>query len=245
MMTHAKGQRLDFRVLERGIQAKEKQREAELANKLPHLNVFGVVDYADPNPRVFPQSNKFTTTWSVGVSLTWALNDALIARTTDHRLRAETNQLRADRENLERGTRLEVLAAQQAVSLAQHALVTSAKGLRQRKKSTAFARRLLNADRATGVELVDAETDLTRPDHRPERAGRSAGRDGAAGARPRRRHPVGRMADTLSDARGASGIHRLRLDGWTRNGRVDASYGGHAVSTSTAFVGLVALTAYL
>jgi len=79
-----------------------------------------------------------------------------------NRIRAETNQIRADRENLERGTRIEVLAAQQAVSLAQHALVTSQKGLAAAEESYRVRKELLNADRATGVELVDAETDLTR-----------------------------------------------------------------------------------
>jgi outer membrane protein TolC len=162
LMKVANQQRVEFKVLDEGIKAKDKQREAELANQLPRLTAFGVMDYADPNPRVFPQSNTFTFTWSVGVRLNWTLNDTLISRTTMNRIRAETNQIRADRENLERGTRIEVLAAQQAVSLAQHALVTSQKGLAAAEESYRVRKELLNADRATGVELVDAETDLTR-----------------------------------------------------------------------------------
>src|SRR5262249_31333966 len=72
------------------------------------------------------------------------------------------NELRADRENLERGTRIEVLAAQQAVALAQHALATTQKGLAAAEESYRVRRELLNAERATAVELVDAETELTR-----------------------------------------------------------------------------------
>jgi len=86
----------------------------------------------------------------------------LTANKTDHRLRAETNELRADRENLERGTRIEVLAAQQAVLIAQRALETSQKGLAAAEEGYRVRRELLNAERATAVELVDAETDLTR-----------------------------------------------------------------------------------
>jgi len=162
LMRTARQQRLEFKVLDEGIKAKEKQREAELANEIPRLTAFGVMDYARPNPRVFPQEDKFTFTWSVGARLTWTLNDTLIARTTMDRLRAETSQIRADRENFERGTRVEVLAAQQAVALAQHALVTSQKGLAASEESYRVRMELLRADRATGVELVDAETDLTR-----------------------------------------------------------------------------------
>ena len=106
--------------------------------------------------------DKFTLTWAVGAQLTWTLNDALTSRTTEHRLRAEANELRADRENLEHGTRLEVLAAQQAVALAQRALGTSQKGLAAAEESYRVRKELLNADRATAVELVDAETALTR-----------------------------------------------------------------------------------
>ncbi|MBL9019278.1 MAG: TolC family protein [Myxococcales bacterium] len=162
LMDIAKKQRLEFKVLDTGIRAKEKQREAELSNKYPRLSAFAAGEYTNPNQRVFPQEDKFTFTWSVGAQLTWTLNDYLIQRTTDRRLRGETNELRADRENLERGTRVQVLAAQQAVEIARSALETSRKGLAAAEEGYRVRRELLNAERATAVELVDAETDLTR-----------------------------------------------------------------------------------
>ena len=61
-----------------------------------------------------------------------------------------------------RGTRIELLAAQQAVQLAQHSLATSQKGLAAAEESYRVRRELLDAERATAVELVDAETELTR-----------------------------------------------------------------------------------
>ena len=158
----AKQKRLEFKAIDTGIRAKESQRAAEKANLLPRLSAFGVADYADPNQRVFPQQDEFKLTWQVGAQLTWTLNDALQAGATERRLTAEANELRADRENLERGTRLEVLQAQQAVALAEHALTTSAKGLAAAEEGYRVRKELLNADRATAVELVDAETELTR-----------------------------------------------------------------------------------
>ncbi len=158
----AKAQRLDFKVLDTGIRAKEKQRAAEKAGKYPRLSAFAAAEYTNPNQRIFPQEDKFSLTWSVGAQVTWTLNDALIQGTTDRRLLGETNELRADRQNLERGTRVQVLAAQQAVLIAQAALQTSAKGLAASEEGYRVRRELLNAERATAVELVDAETDLTR-----------------------------------------------------------------------------------
>jgi outer membrane protein TolC len=162
LMGTAKQQRLEFKVIDTGIQAKERQRAAEEANLWPRLSAFAVGDYADPNQRVFPQQDKFKFTWSLGAQLTWTLNDALLSRTADRRIRAEADELRADRENLERGTRIEVLAAQQAVTIAEHALATSQKGLTASEESYRVRKELLNADRATALELVDAETELTR-----------------------------------------------------------------------------------
>ena len=162
LVKHATSMRLEFKALDLGIQAKEKQRQSELANTLPRLSAFAVADYANPNQRIFPQEEKWDFTWQAGVQLSWTLNDALQSRAAQRRIAAETNELRADRENLLRGTRLEVLAAQQAVQLAQLALATSQKGLAAAEEGYRVRRELLNADRATAVELVDSETDLTR-----------------------------------------------------------------------------------
>jgi len=162
LATTARQQRLEFKVLDTGIRAKELQREAERANLLPRLSAFAVADYARPNQRVFPQVDEFKFTWQAGLQLTWTLNDALLSSTADKRYRAETNELRADRDNLERGTRIELLAAQQAVAIAQHALETTQKGLNAAEEGYRVRRALLAAERATAVELVDAENEVTR-----------------------------------------------------------------------------------
>ncbi len=162
LVSKAKSQRLEFKSLDLGIAAKDKQREAELANKIPHLSAFASANYDNPNQRVFPQEEKFKFTWMAGVQLTWTLNDALIATKNENRIRAEQSELVADRESLLRGTRIELLSAQQAVQVALLNFGTSAKGLAAAEESYRVRRELLNAERATAVELVDAETELTR-----------------------------------------------------------------------------------
>jgi len=162
LVAAAKLQRLEFRALDVGIRGKEKQRESEKANQYPKLSAFATADYARPNQRVFPQRDVFKLTWQAGLQVAWTLNDNLVSRATERRLSAEARELRADRENLERGTRIAVLAAQQAVSLAERALATSQKGLAAAEESYRVRHELLNAQRGTAVELVDAETELTR-----------------------------------------------------------------------------------
>jgi outer membrane protein TolC len=161
-LTAATKSRLEFKVLDKGIEAKELQRSSEKASRYPRLSAFVGADYANPNNRIFPLVDKFNFTWQAGLQLSWTLNDTLLANTTLDRLEAETNELRADRESLLRGTRIEILAAQHAVTLAQLSLVTSQKGLAAAEEGYRVRRELLLAERATVVELVDSETVLTR-----------------------------------------------------------------------------------
>jgi len=161
-MRVATTKRLEFRAIDFAIKAREKQREAEKANLMPRLSAFATANYANPNPRIFPQKDQFDFTWQAGVQLSWTLNDTLQSRATQRRIAAETNELRADREALLLGTRIEVLSAEQGVRTAQLALATTQKGLAAATEGYRVRRELLNADRATAVELVDSETDLTR-----------------------------------------------------------------------------------
>jgi outer membrane protein TolC len=162
MMKHVESHRLDYLAILEGIDARMRQKDAEIPGYLPKVSAFGVADYANPNQRIFPQEDKFTGTWAVGVQATWNLNDALTANVNQDRLQAQTDELRADQENFVRQARIEVLQAQQNVQLALHDLSTTATGLTSAEESYRVRKELLAAERATAVELVDSETDLTR-----------------------------------------------------------------------------------
>lgn len=162
MMKHVAEHRLDYLAILEGIDARVKQQDAEYSSYVPKISAFGVADYANPNQRIFPQVDKYTGTWAVGLQATWTLNDALTANVNQERLGAQANELRADQESFLRQTRIEVLQAQQNVQLAVHDLQTTATGLKSAEESYRVRKELLAAERATAVELVDAETDLTR-----------------------------------------------------------------------------------
>jgi outer membrane protein TolC len=162
LTTKATKQRLEFKRIELGLDANHERSLAERANLLPKLSAFAVADYSNPSDRALPPSDDFTGSWAAGAQLTWSLNDALTSSTTKHRLRAEANALRADREALVHAARIELLDAQEDVALAQQALTTSHKGLVAAEEGYRVRKAQLDAERATAVELVDAETELTR-----------------------------------------------------------------------------------
>jgi outer membrane protein len=158
----AMGRRLEAKALDVAIDALGYQKKTNLADRLPRLDAFASANYDNPNQRIFLGSDEFNGTWAVGAQLSWKLNDFLGAGPTEDAQDAQVQQLLADRERLTYGVRTEVLATRQSVDLAQQSLATTAQGLSAAEESYRVRKELLAAERATIVELVDAETELTR-----------------------------------------------------------------------------------
>ncbi len=162
LLAKAMGKRLDVHTLDVGILAKTKQMKSEKAGHLPRLSAFAQADFANPNQRVFPQSDEFKLTWSAGIQIAWTFNDYLTTDYTVATIAAENRQLAADRRSLGSGIRLQILGALQGIALAQSALVTSQQGLLAAEEGFRVRNELFAMQRATTAELIDAQTELTR-----------------------------------------------------------------------------------
>ena len=51
--------------------AVEERQKAALTATKPSINLTGGVDYANPNPRIFPRQGEWQESWDVGVSVNW------------------------------------------------------------------------------------------------------------------------------------------------------------------------------
>jgi outer membrane protein TolC len=96
------------------------------------------------------------------VKVSWNLNRFLDATPNDHKFDAQLRALDADAEALALGVRAQVTAARQAVVLADRAYAATQRGLAAAEESHRVRQELLAAERATAIELIDAETELTR-----------------------------------------------------------------------------------
>ncbi len=162
LLDKAMGTRLDVHTINVGIEAKTKQLKAEKSGHLPRLSAFAQVDFANPNQRIFPQTDEFRLTWSAGLQLGWSFNDYLNTDYTVASLAAENRQLAADRRSLGSGIRLQILGALQGIALAQSALLTSQQGLIAAEEGFRVRSELFAMQRATTAEVIDAQTELTR-----------------------------------------------------------------------------------
>jgi HAE1 family hydrophobic/amphiphilic exporter-1 len=154
--------RIELQALETSIHAINAQGKLVGAANYPRLDAQGRVNYSNPNERFLPGDGKFHATWDVSVLLSWTPTDLFSTDAASAELRSQAQVLSAQRQELSEALRLEVsnaLAsvenARFAVGAVQEQLAASEEGYRTRGE-------LYRAGRATSVELIDAETELTR-----------------------------------------------------------------------------------
>ena len=162
LWTQAERNRPELRALSANARAFGAQARAERASYLPRLELLAGATYANPNPRIFPPESEFRGTWQAGGRLSWALNDIPAARARAEAATARGAASIAERSALVDRVHIEVRAALQAVDDSDVALRTTRRGLAAAEESYRVRRLLFQNGRSTSVELLDAETELTR-----------------------------------------------------------------------------------
>ena len=72
LAAEARQQRAERRVLEQHIDIAGASRSAALSARRPQVAVTGGVDYARPNPRIFPRADRWDDSWDAGITLNWS-----------------------------------------------------------------------------------------------------------------------------------------------------------------------------
>jgi len=75
LLADAQAHRPERQALQARVDAIGGRRDAAAAGLKPVLAVGAGFDYAKPNPRIFPRTNEWHTSWDVGVNLSWPLWD--------------------------------------------------------------------------------------------------------------------------------------------------------------------------
>ena len=162
LVSEAIRNRPELKSLHQGVLALSDKARLERAGLFPRLDAFAEAGYTDPNLRVVPLEDKLRGSWLAGVRLGWWITDVpsanLRARASEARGAAASN----DRSALIDRIRVEVDAAAHAVDDANVALTTTQRGLDAAEESYRVRRLSFQNGRSTSVELLDAETDLTR-----------------------------------------------------------------------------------
>jgi len=187
LQNQAMTRRLEIRALDETELSLKETVGLARAGYLPRLDAFADATMANPNQRIFPASNKFTGTWDVGVRLSWTLNDSFVAAGATTEARARVASLAEQKGALRDGLRLEVVSAYADMAKSVATIEASERQLTASEESLRVRNELFKNGKATSVELVDAEAEVTRA-----RLGRLNARIGLAVARVRLDHATGR-----------------------------------------------------
>lgn len=155
-------QRLELQALNEEAAAVEQQAQAALVPGLPRVDLVGNATYANPNQRIFPQTDHFRGTWDATVQLSWSPTDLPGTLAARRSAKARAAQIRDQRAAALDGIKLEVTQAAQALGEARVAIMTAQRGQQAAEESCRVRQVLFQNGRATSVELTDAETELTR-----------------------------------------------------------------------------------
>ncbi len=75
LVKHALDARTERKALTFRIGGAEARQQAALTGNKPTIAFTGGVDYANPNPRIFPRKGKWQESWDVGVNVNWNFLD--------------------------------------------------------------------------------------------------------------------------------------------------------------------------
>jgi outer membrane protein TolC len=157
LVAQARASRPDRQALESRIAGASERREAAVDSRRPVLTVGGGLDYASPNPRIFPRAEEWNTSWDASVNLTWTFWDfgrvkADIAETTAMQTAARERLAEFDTllDVEVRQRRLDIETARASVVAADEAVRAATEG--RRVVGDRFA-----AGVATSTEVLDAQ----------------------------------------------------------------------------------------
>ncbi|WP_437552844.1 TolC family protein [Sorangium sp. So ce327] len=192
LVQEALQKRLEIRALDETQYSLEKAEAVTRAGYFPRVDGFADLTYANPNQRVFPTQDKFALTWSAGVRATWVVNDIFTTAGASAEANARTTQIAEQKAALRDALRLEVASAYSELSKTASSIESAERQLAAAAESMRVRSELFRAGRATSVDVVDAEGEVTRA-----RLQQLNARVGALVAKTRLDHVVGRDVKDL------------------------------------------------
>lgn len=143
-------------LLDRIAAAETRQRAASLGHR-PTVALAGGVDYARPNPRIFPRVGEWRESWDAGVNVSWSLFDGGRTKSELAEATANVRALRARLAEFDSVVGLDIRQRLSELESSRAALDAADVAV----QATAEARRVVgerfNAGVATATDVVDAQ----------------------------------------------------------------------------------------
>jgi outer membrane protein TolC len=156
----AVAERAEQEALKQRIAAAEQRVEAVDAARKPSLSLAAAVDYANPNPRIFPRRDAWRTSWELGVTATWTLWDGGRVAADVAEASASVRALQARQADVDALIASEVRQRQLDLDSARASLGAAAAAVRSAGEARRVIGERFNVGVATSTEVLDAQVAL-------------------------------------------------------------------------------------
>jgi outer membrane protein TolC len=143
--------------LQHRIDAANEQRDAARAGRRPALGVAGGVDYARPNPHIFPRTDRWDDSWDIGVNLTWSLWDGGRTAADAAQAAGQANVLRERLAEFDSVLSVEVVQATREITSGTAAVSAADDAVRAAQEAQRVVGERFQAGVIAQIEVLDAQ----------------------------------------------------------------------------------------
>lgn len=154
--------RLEIRALDETEMSLKEVESVTRAGLYPRVDAFADLSIANPNQRYTFAGAAWNTSWDAGVRVSWTINDTLTTVGAAAESKARLTQIAEQKKVLRDGLRLEVTAAWAEIKKSGASIDAATRGLTAAEEGLRVRRELFLQGKATNVEMLDAETEVTR-----------------------------------------------------------------------------------
>ena len=153
----AKQQRPERAALVKRVEAAAERSRAAAAGLKPTMAVGGGVDYARPNPRIFPREARWRTSWDASVNANWPLFDGGRARADAAEAGALARAVQERLADLDAALAVEIRQRVTELDSSRAAIVAAADAIRSATEARRVVGERFRAGVATSTDVLDAQ----------------------------------------------------------------------------------------
>lgn len=157
LLADARRNRPERKALEQRIAAAETRGRAAQAGRRPVVAVAGGVDYARPNPRIFPRLGEWRESWDAGINVSWPLFDGGRAKSEVAEASAGVRALQARLAEFDSMVALEIRQRLSELESSRAALDAADVAVRAATEARRVIGERFAAGVATSTDVVDAQ----------------------------------------------------------------------------------------
>lgn len=149
--------RPERQALEERAASADFRASATASSKWPQVGVGSGFDYSNPNPRNFPRTSVWATSWDASITVTWTLWDGGRRRADTGEARANAAALRTRVGDFDRQVTYEVRARALELESSRQAVTAAADEVRAASEAERVVGERYRAGVATATDVLDAQ----------------------------------------------------------------------------------------